>query len=214
MDMALVGSERNTSWRQKKNGYGWRRVSEEFPQDFGEKIEYEQWTSFFFQSHSSMSLPHATPTSRQPQVSEDSRNYLVMNNIEDILEKKRWEVRNEGNLIDGEREEILRDYNELLPPPKKASQLGEKGPSLHPPLRRPPILLQPIQGGQTISERKKRGKLIDEELKKAINALNCGYKMYKVCVAFNIPRNLFRDHYNGRNKDRCKFLNSDQGSIE
>ena len=35
-----------------------------------------------------------------------------------------------------------------------------------------------------------------------IHVLDCGYKIHEVCEAFNIPRNILKDHYNGRFEER------------
>ena len=64
---------------------------------------------------------------------------LQENNIDDILEKKEWEVRNEANWLDEEGEKFLRNYHVLSKLPKMRLQLRERESTLHSSLRRPPI---------------------------------------------------------------------------
>ena len=82
------------------------------------------------------------------EVNGDSRDGFQFCNIDDILEEREGEVRNEANWIDGERKEFLRDYNNIPPPPRRGPQLRERGSALHITLRRSPIPPQPRQGGQ------------------------------------------------------------------
>ena len=60
--------------------------------DFGEHIGDEK-TPSPSQSNSSM----AAPTSSHIHVNEDSTNYLQVHNLDDLLEEREYEMRNEGN---------------------------------------------------------------------------------------------------------------------
>ena len=61
------------------------------------RIRGEEGTSSSPHSHSPNSTFHIALTSLQIQVSEDSMNSLQQKNIDDILEERKWEVRNAGN---------------------------------------------------------------------------------------------------------------------
>ena len=122
---------------------------------WGGRIMTEKGTSSSPHSHSSKDSPHIAIPSLQIQVSQDSRNFLQEKNIDDILEQRKWEVRNVGNWLDGEGEEFFRDYNDLPLPPTKGPQLREREPTQHPPLRKPRTSPKSKKRGQNNREKKK-----------------------------------------------------------
>ena len=112
------------------------------------------------------------------------------------------EGENEGKLDRCRREGFLRGYHELPSPSRRGPQLWKKGLALHPPLPIPSSPPQQRQRLEDIGEKKKRRNWSDKDLREAINALECGYKLHEVCEAFNIRRFTLKEHYNGDNKKR------------
>ena len=147
-----------------------------------------------------------SPTESPPNVNTYDYGYEQDNNINDIIEQREWEVRNQGNWSDVEGEEFLREYMNLPPQPPPPSRRGShfrpRGPALNPPL---PKNSPPPHVGHTSKKpngMKTRAKWSDQDLKDAISCLDIGYTIKEVCEAFSILRTSLRDHYEGRVKGR------------
>ena len=111
------GGDTKSFMRQGKQ----RHKGETVNGDFREHIGDEE-TPSPSQSNSSMEIP----TSSHIHVNEDSTNSLQVHNLDDLLEEREYEVRNKGNWIDGEGEEFLRNYHNLLQLKEGCLNLGRE----------------------------------------------------------------------------------------
>ena len=116
--------------------------------------------------------------------------------MHDIIEKKEWEIRHEGNWMHNEREEFFRDYLDLpLPLQKEGPQFRARRAARSPTLAKYPPPPKPNQRGKKPDVIETRATWSDEDLKQAIDALDLGYTMRDICEALNMPRTSLRDHY-------------------
>ena len=147
------------------------------------------------ESPSCPSLQATSPTVSTPP----SQIQHMRGSIDDIIQERKWELRHEGNWIDVEGDDFIREYLHLPSPPSpRRLALREKAVADIPPLSRPLSPPQDTQRAQNLRGKNTRAKWSDEDLKLAIGALDSGYSMREVCEAFSIPRTSLRDHYNGR----------------
>ena len=129
--------------------------------------------------------------------------------MDELLEEREGELRNEGNWLDEEGEDFMRDYlNLLYPPPPTLPQLRERRQFQHPPIGGPPTTLQPTRRGQNLRSKRSRANWSDEDLKLAIGALDARYSMREVCKAFSIPRTTLRE-FQGRRREDSGILGRD-----
>ena len=145
------------------------------------------------------SSPPSSPTKVMDNSDEVQMGQFETQNIDDLLEKREWELKNERNWIDGGGETFVRDYLNLpSPPTPRMPHLRERRtPQTSAPIG-PPLPSQSIGRGQNSHGKKTRARWSNEDLKQAMGALDSGYNMKEVCEAYSIPRTSLRDHYNGR----------------
>ena len=153
-------------------------------------------------SHQPSLTSSPSPFSSQNHSYEASLIYGEHNNIEDIIEEREGQIRNEGNWFDDEGEEFVREYMDLPPPsPIRRTNLRPRIAARIPFIERAPPPSKPTQGNQK-SSGIKRAQWIDYDLKMAIDALNHDYTIGEVSQAFNIPRTSLKDQYEGKIKGR------------
>ena len=150
-------------------------------------------------------LSHHTSSTSTPSslfnhhhLHEDSLGYVQHNKIEDVMQEREGQVRNEDNWFDDEGEGFMREYMDLPSPSpvrRKNLRLRRAARDLH--LERTPPPPKTRQGNQKSSGIKKT-QWNDDDLKQAIDALDSEYTIGEVSQAFNIPRTSLRDHYKKR----------------
>ena len=153
-------------------------------------------------SSTCLSPPLGTKSTQSTEHSQRKRQSPIQN-MDDLLEKRERKFRNEGNWIDEEGEDFMRDYLNLPSPLSPTlPQLRERRELQLLPIGGPPSALQPTRRDQNSWGKRSRANWTDDDLKQAIVALDVGYTMREVCEAHSIPKTSLRDHYNGMIKSR------------
>ena len=153
-------------------------------------------------SHQPSPTSSPSPFSSQNHSHEALLIYGEHNNVEDIIEEREGQIRNEGNWFDDEGEKFVREYMALPPPsPIRRTNLRPRMAARVPLIERAPSLPKPTQGNQK-SSGIKRVQWTNYDLKMAIDALDHDYTIREVSQAFNIPITSLRDHYEGKVKGR------------